>query len=95
MSQFAASSSKIPVLSGKTVKSCHVIVPDLPKPVAAIAYAGEFYSYFRCYQDVTAVQRAAVRLISRGDRILLTQVRRGLILWVLEPDAQIASSSTP
>ncbi len=89
----AASTSPItsvPLLNSKAVVNCHILVPDLPKPVGAIAYEGQFYSYFRCYPDVDAVQRAAARLIARGDLILLTQVRRGLILWVFEPDAQLA-----
>jgi len=89
MSQ-SASSTNIPVLNGKTVKRCHITAPDLPKPVAAIVYKDDFYSYFRCYKDVASVQRVAARLIGRGDRILLTQVRKGLILWVLEPEAQPA-----
>lgn len=82
--------ASIPILNRKSVINCHIMVPDLPKPVGAIAYGGKFYSYFRCYPDVESVQRAAARLIARGDLILLTQVRKGLVLWVFEPDAQLA-----
>ena len=83
----------VPVLNHSTVKKCHIIVPDLPKPVGAIAHEGEFYSYFRAYEDVASVQRVAAKLIRRGDKVLLTQVRKGLILWVLEPDAQLAGTA--
>jgi hypothetical protein len=93
-SRFSASSvssaANIPILNRQLVVNCHITVPDLPKPVGAIAYGGKFYSYFRCYPDVDSVQRAAARLIARGDLILLTQVRKGLVLWVFEPDAQLA-----
>lgn len=88
--QSVPTSTPLPILHGKLVKSCHIRVPDLPKPVGAIAHEGKFYSYFRCYQDVASAQRAATRLVARGDLILLTQVRRGLILWVFEPEAQLA-----
>ncbi|MDX2230982.1 MAG: hypothetical protein NW220_15185 [Leptolyngbyaceae cyanobacterium bins.349] len=92
MSQFVPSSPSIPILSGKAIKNCHIIVPDLPKPIGAIAHAGGFYSYFRCYEDVASVQRAAAKLIARGDLVVLTQVRKGLILWVFEPDAKLAGT---
>ncbi|MDX2241705.1 MAG: hypothetical protein NW224_13555 [Leptolyngbyaceae cyanobacterium bins.302] len=90
MSQAPSPTLSIPILNGKAVKSCHIVVPDLPKPVGAIAYEGRFYSYFRCYEDTASVQRVATRLIARGDQVLLTQVRRGLVLWVFEPEAQLA-----
>lgn len=90
MSQMGSVAPSVPILSPKLVKPCHIVVPDLPKPVGAIAHDGKFYSYFRCYEDIPSVQRAAARLIARGDLIVLTQVRRGLILWVFEPDAQLA-----
>lgn len=93
MSQAGLSSLNIPILNGKFVRSCHITVPDLPKPVGAIAYQGGFYSYFRCYETSESAQRAAAKLIARGDLVLLTQVRKGLVLWVFEPEAQLARIS--
>ena len=90
--EFTSSALSIPILHGKSVKSCHITAPDLPKPMGAILYEGKYYSYFRYYDDVEAVQRAATRLIARGDRVLLTRVRKGLVLWVFEPEAQLAKS---
>ncbi len=87
--EFAPAAISIPILQGKSVKNCHITAPDLPKPVAAIFYEGKLYSYFRRYDDVDAVQRAATRLIARGDLVLLTRVRRGLVLWVFEPEAEL------
>jgi len=89
MSSSFSPATSIPILNGKSVINCHITVPDLPKPVGAIVYEGKYYSYFRRYEDIASVQRAAARLIARGDLILLTQVRRGLILWVFEPEAQL------
>lgn len=80
------------LLNGKSVKNCHIVLPDLPKPVAAIAYDSKFYSYVRFYSEMEAAQRAAARLIMRGNEVILTQVQRGLILWVFEPDAQLAGA---
>jgi hypothetical protein len=87
-----STSSSIPMLNGKSAQSCHITVPDLPKPVGAIAHVGKYYSYFRCYDHVASVQRVAARLITRGDLVVLTQVRKGLILWVFEPDAKLAGT---
>jgi hypothetical protein len=92
MPQTTTAALSIPILNHKMVKKCHVVVPDLAKPVGAIAYEGKFYSYFRCYEDPSSARRTAARLLARGDLFLLTQVRRGLILWVFEPDAKLAAS---
>lgn len=90
--QTSMAALSIPILPSQAVKKCHIVVPDLAKPVGAIAYEGKFYSYFRCYEDLTSARRTAARLLARGDLFLLTQVRRGLILWVFEPDAKLAGS---
>lgn len=86
-----SSTNSVPLLSGKSVKNCHIVLPDLAKPTSAILYGGNLYSYVRFYAEVDAAQRAAARLIIRGNAVVLTQVRKGLILWVLEPDAQLAT----
>lgn len=91
--QAIALSHPIPVLDGKTVKNCHVTLPDVPKPTSAIWYANRFYGFVRAYTDIAAAQRAAERLIKRGNPVVLTRVRRGLILWVFEPDAQLARTT--
>ncbi|MBF2029393.1 MAG: hypothetical protein IGS48_21975 [Oscillatoriales cyanobacterium C42_A2020_001] len=93
MPQAPSPSNPIPILDGRTVKNCHIVLPDVPKPTSAIWYANRFYGFVRAYTDMDAAQRAAERLITRGNPVVLTQVRRGLILWVFEPDAQLARTS--
>jgi hypothetical protein len=83
----------LPILNRAAFKSCHIVLPDDPSPLSAVRYGNQFFSYFRAYTSVETVQKDAARLIARGDRIVLTQVRKGLILWVFEPDAQLASSA--
>jgi hypothetical protein len=73
-----------------TFKHCHINLPGLSKPVGAIAYSGKLYSCVRLYSDRESAQRGAQRLIERGNSVLLTQVPKGLVLWVSEPDAQMA-----
>jgi hypothetical protein len=85
--------SSLPILNRTAFKSCHVLLPDEDKPLSAVRYGNQFFSYFRAYTSVEAVQKDAARLIARGDRVVLTQVRKGLILWVFEPDAQLAVSA--
>lgn len=87
-SQASIASRSVMLLNGKSVTNCHIFLPDMTKPVPAIRYDSKFYSYVRLYSDMESAQRAAARSILRGNEVILTQVRRGLILWVFEPDAQ-------
>lgn len=93
VSSSARSTHRLPILDGKQTKNCHITLPDLPKPVSAILYDGKLYSYVRFYSNPESAKRACERLAEKGNLIALTQVRKGLILWVFEPDAQLASSS--
>ncbi|HEY9616393.1 MAG TPA: hypothetical protein V6C64_06115 [Microcoleaceae cyanobacterium] len=78
------------ILDRKAVSTCHISLPDVPKPVGAIAYQGKLYSYVRTYSTLEPAQRAATRLLQRGNQVILTRVPKGLILWVLELDAKLA-----
>lgn len=80
------------ILDRKDVSTCHIHLPGLPKPVGAIAYQSKLYSYVRAYSTLEAAQRAAARLLQRGNQVILTRVPKGLILWVLELDARLAKT---
>ncbi len=84
----------IPVINGKAVRNCHILLPDYPKPVSAILFGGKLYSYVRFYPSMDAAQRAAERSMSHGNLVVLTQVHKGLILWVFEPDAQLVKAAS-
>ncbi len=75
------------VLDVKTVKRCHARVPDLDRPVPAIAYHKMFYSFVKSFPNMQVAQQAAQRLIARGDSVILTHVATGVVLWAWEPDA--------
>jgi hypothetical protein len=78
------------ILNRQAFKSCHIYLPDLPKPVGAIAIGDQLFSYVRLYPTLEAAQRGSDRLTQRGNLTVLTQVPKGLVLWVLEPDARLA-----
>lgn len=80
----------IPIFAQKLVQKCHVVLPDSPKPISAIYYEGLFYAFVRFYSAQDAAKRGAVRLTERGNKVLLTRVPKGLVLWVHEPDAKLA-----
>lgn len=80
-----------PILDKAAIKSCHIYLPDTPKPLSAIVYKGQFYSYVKVFRDLEAAQRAATRLVVKGNSVVWTSTSKGLILWVLEPDAYLAS----
>lgn len=78
------------VLDRKAVRTCHIALPDTPKPTGAIAYNDGFYSFVRFYPTLEAAQRGSERLLKLGNSVILIRVPKGLALWVLEPDAQLA-----
>ncbi len=79
-----------PVLERSSFRGCHIRLPDTPKPLSAIIYKGNYYSYVRCFPDLDSAQRGAGRMIERGNIVVLTQTGKGLVLWVFEADAQLA-----
>lgn len=78
----------IPLLPQRLVKCCHVQLPDTPKPTSAIVYQGRFYAYVKRFPTLEAAQRGAQRLVQRGNAVVLTQIPKGAVVWVLELDAQ-------
>jgi hypothetical protein len=77
-----------PVLSPKQVKRCHIVLPDDPKPTGAIIYGNRYYAYVRAFPSQDAAERGAQRLLAKGNQVVLTTTHKGLVLWVLEPEAQ-------
>ncbi|MEB3356104.1 MAG: hypothetical protein VKK04_05210 [Synechococcales bacterium] len=77
-----------PIFAQKALDRCHVIIPDMPKPISAVVYEGQFYSYVKLFKDLESAQRGAKRLTEKGNKVILTRVRKGLVLWILELDAR-------
>lgn len=68
-------------------RPCHIRVPDLDKPLAAIAFNGNYYSLFKVVEDVQQAKQLIIRLSHRGDATVITKSVKGYGLWVLEPEA--------
>lgn len=79
-----------PIIDQRLVINCHIRLPDTPKAVSAVCYNGDYYSYVRLYPTVEAAKRGVDRSMTLGNTVILTQVRKGFVLWVLEPDARLA-----
>jgi hypothetical protein len=79
-----------PIVDRLAIRTCHIHLPNEPKPIGAIAYNGKLYSYVRFYPTLEAAHRASARLSERGNSVVLTKVPKGLVLWVLEQDAWLA-----
>lgn len=84
------STEPVPIFAQKLVERCHIVLPDTPTPTSAILYEGRFYGYVKFFPTVEAARRAAERMTDRGNAVILTRVPKGLVLWVLEPQAQLA-----
>ncbi|HEY9626172.1 MAG TPA: hypothetical protein V6C84_02635 [Coleofasciculaceae cyanobacterium] len=77
-----------PIFSQKAVERCHVILPDTPQPTGAIRYEGQYYAFVKFFPTVEVARQKAALMTQRGNRVLLTRVPKGLVLWVLEADAR-------
>lgn len=77
-----------PIFAQKLVDRCHVLLPDVPRPTSAICYEGQFYTYVKFFPTVETARQKAELMAHRGNTVVLTRVPKGLVLWVLEPDAQ-------
>lgn len=83
----------IPVFLQRLVERCHITLPDSPEPIGAIHYEGEYFVYLKFFPSQDAAQRAAQRMVEKGNRVILTRVPKGLVLWVYEPEARLAKKS--
>lgn len=77
-----------PIFAQKLVERCHILLPGVSRPMSAIIYDNQYYAYVKFFSQVEGAQRGAWRLRQKGNRVLLTRVPKGLVLWVFEPDAQ-------
>lgn len=77
-----------PIFAQKLVDRCHISIPDTPKPMSAVFYEGHYYSYVRFFPSVEIARQKAGLMTQRGNSVILTRVPKGLVLWVLEPDAK-------
>jgi hypothetical protein len=77
-----------PIFSQKLVNCCHIRLPDTPRPTSAIQYDGQYYAFVKFFPTVETARQKAALMTQRGNRVLLTRVPKGLVLWVHEVDAQ-------
>lgn len=83
------------MISRPAYQMCHVDLPDHPRPVAAIAYNGHYYSLFKARQPLGEAQAMAERLYDQNEQVVMTELPTGYAVWVLEPDADSRSTLTP
>lgn len=81
-------------LDPKAVKKCHIYLPGVPEPMGAIIYSNQYYGYVKFFPNLESAQRATERLQAKGNSVILTRVAKGLVLWVLEPEARLAIRKT-
>ncbi|MDX1976071.1 MAG: hypothetical protein SFT94_00205 [Pseudanabaenaceae cyanobacterium bins.68] len=60
---------------------CHIELADCDKPIAAIAYQGKFYSFFKTCADWETTEKIARRM--KSDRII-TKIKKGWAIWAYE-----------
>ncbi|MDX2214418.1 MAG: hypothetical protein SFY66_14095 [Oculatellaceae cyanobacterium bins.114] len=66
---------------------CHIRVPDLNKPIAAICLDGKYYSLFKITDNTQQAVQLIKRLSSRGEETIITKTVKGYGIWIFEPEA--------
>lgn len=83
-----AGRSQLVILRDRTqYRNCYISVADEDKPVAAIEFNGQFYSFFKTMPERARAEQIADRLLDKGHRVLMTLIPRGQAIWVYEPEA--------
>ena len=77
--------------SPQDIETCQIRVPDLDKQLSAMRYEGKFYSLFKTVDDIQQATQLIKRLSYQGDETIIIQSAEGLSLWILEPDARLAT----
>ena len=67
-------------------RHCHITVPDLEHPVAAVFVDGEFYSFLKAVKKAEKAIEIAAKLGNSGDKTVITKTPKGYVIWVREPE---------
>ncbi|MBW4517233.1 MAG: hypothetical protein KME11_18660 [Timaviella obliquedivisa GSE-PSE-MK23-08B] len=70
---------------------CHLVLPGTAKPTSAITFDDKFYIFVKFFPSDAMVRQKADLMVSRGNQVVLTKVPEGLVLWTLEPDAELVN----
>lgn len=73
-------------------QTCHIIVPDLEQPLAAIQLDDRYYGLFQTLTEGDRVLKMLIKLHQRGDEVIVTRAGKGYTLWVWEPEASVKSA---
>jgi hypothetical protein len=68
---------------------CRLQVPDVAKPLAAIAYRNRYYSIFKRDGDAAKLLEITAKLARRGDETLMTLTDQTYVLGLLEPNGRV------
>ncbi len=82
-----SASEKI-LVSRDQYQSCYIRVPDLDKPLVAIAVNNKYYALFKAVPDQSQALLLLEKLEQRGDNTVITRTTTGYAVWVQEIDAQ-------
>jgi hypothetical protein len=77
------------LMSRAQYSACHISIPEMEKPVAAIRLGDQYYSFFTSVADSKRVLAIAIKLSYSGDETAITKIAKGYAVWVLETDRQL------
>jgi hypothetical protein len=81
----------IPIVMQKVTDRCHVLLPGTDKPTSAITFDDKFYIFVKFFASDAIARQKADLMVNRGNQVVLTRVPKGLVLWAMEPDAELVN----
>ncbi|MBD2463219.1 hypothetical protein H6G89_19480 [Oscillatoria sp. FACHB-1407] len=82
------------LVSRQQYQQVDICVPDLDQPLQAIAIDNHYYSIFRVESDVQRLIELVGKITQRGDETIVTRVEKGYCICILEPEAQVITTSS-
>ncbi len=67
--------------------TCRIVLPDEPKPLAAIRLGERYYSFFRTVNRAESALSLVTKLCYNNNCVVLVKIAQGYSVWVEEPDA--------
>jgi hypothetical protein len=69
-------------------RHCHITVSDVDGKLPAIELDKQYFYFFKVVEDLQRASSLSAKLEKQGDRVVITNIPKGIALWVLEPNAQ-------
>jgi hypothetical protein len=82
-------------LSPGDFRTCHINVPDMEERLPGIHFSDKLFSFFKVVPDREKALDVMEKIFDNGDDAVITQTRKGFVIWVFEPSASMVKKKAP